>query len=170
MSSKSEFGGPWKHTKNPACVKNNWVKCWARTRYGRNLVVAPDTTLCLSFDKRKPISITAGGMEISAEELWKYWLWIPVTEFSEEEELAMSTFSPVGSRSSNGMRIYVSVCVCMCLCACVRACVSVCVYVCVDRINLKYALCWHIHIYISVHSVLCQCYTQAHTHPQTIWG
>ena len=34
--------------------------------------------------------------------------------------------------------------------------------------NLKYAACWHIHI--SVHSVLWQCYAQAHTHPQTIWG
>ena len=46
---------------------------------------------------------------------------------------ATSTFSPVGSRSSNGMR--------MCVC------------VCVDGMNLKYALRWHIHI--SVHSVLC---------------
>ena len=55
---------------------------------------------------------------------------------------AMSTFSPVGPRSSNGMRMCARMCVC--------------------------ALCWHIHI--SVHSVLCLCYTQAraHTHPQTI--
>ena len=74
----------------------------------------------------------------------------------------MSTFSPVGSRSSNGM----SECVCVCVCVC--ACQCVCV--CVDGMNLKYALRWHIHI--SVHSVLCQCYTQAlaHTHPQTILG
>ena len=43
--------------------------------------------------------------------------------------LAMSTFSPVGSRSSNGMR----------MCVCVRACV--------DGMNLKYALRWHIHMY-----------------------
>ena len=66
--------------------------------------------------------------------------------------VAMSTFSPVGTLSSNGMRIYVCVCVC------------------VDGMNLKYAVRWHIHI--SVHSVLCQCYTQAlaHTHPQTIRG
>ena len=65
---------------------------------------------------------------------------------------AMSTFSPVGSRSSNGMRM----CVCVCVC------------VCVDGMNLKYTVHWHIHI--SVHSILCQCYTQAHahTHPQTI--
>ena len=35
--------------------------------------------------------------------------------------LAMSTFSPVGSRSSNGMR--------MCVRACVRACVRICVCV-----------------------------------------
>ena len=65
---------------------------------------------------------------------------------------AMSTFSPVGSRSSNGMR--------MCVCVCV----------CVDGMNLKYTVHWHIHI--SVHSILCQCYTQAHAHmhPQTIWG
>ena len=63
----------------------------------------------------------------------------------------MSTFSLVGSRSPNGMR--------MC--------------VCVDGMNLKYALLWHIHR--SVYSVLCQyynLYTQAHAHtpPQTIWG
>ena len=37
---------------------------------------------------------------------------------------------------------------------CARACVFV------DGMNLKYALPWHIHI--SVHSVLCQCYTQAY--------
>ena len=45
---------------------------------------------------------------------------------------------------------------------------NVCVFG--DGMNLKYALRWHIHR--SVHSVLCQCYTQthAHMHPQTIWG
>ena len=37
--------------------------------------------------------------------------------------------------------------------------------VCVYGMNLKYALCWHIHI--SVHSVLCQCYTQTHAHTHT---
>ena len=58
--------------------------------------------------------------------------------------LAMSTFRPVGSWSSNGMRE--------------RKCVCICV--CVDGMNLKYALHWHIHI--SVDSVLCQCCTQAH--------
>ena len=53
------------------------------------------------------------------------------------KELAMSiSFSPIGSQSLNG------ICVCVC--------------VCVYGMNLKYALCWHIHI--SVHSVLCQCY------------
>ena len=40
---------------------------------------------------------------------------------------AMSTFSPVGSRSSNGMRMCVCVCVCVRVRACVRACVCVCV-------------------------------------------
>ena len=55
---------------------------------------------------------------------------------------AMSTSSPVSSWSSNGMRV--------------------CVCVCVDGMNLKYAARWHIHI--SVHSVLCQYYTQAHVH------
>ena len=47
----------------------------------------------------------------------------------------MSTFSPVGLRSSNGMGMCVSQCVCVCLRACVHAracvCVSVCVCVCV---------------------------------------
>ena len=52
----------------------------------------------------------------------------------------MSTFSPVGSQSSNGMRE--NVCVCMCACVCV----------------------WNIHI--SVHSVLCQCYN-LHKHMHT---
>ena len=49
------------------------------------------------------------------------------------------SFSPVGSWSSNGMR--------MCLCVCV------CVCVCVDGMNLTYALRWHIHA--SVHSAPC---------------
>ena len=73
---------------------------------------------------------------------------------------AMSTFSRVGLWSSNGMRMCVYMCVCVYMLCCV--CVCVCVY----GMNLKYALCWHIHI--SVHSILRQCYTQAHTHPQTI--
>ena len=58
----------------------------------------------------------------------------------------MSTFNPVGLWPSDGMRMRVCVCVC----------------VCVDGMNLKYALRWHVHI--SVYSVLCQGYTQAHTH------
>ena len=56
----------------------------------------------------------------------------------------MSTFSPVGSRSSNGMSVRVCVCT-------------------------EWTWSMHyvgIYIHISVHSVLCQ----AHTHPQTIWG
>ena len=62
---------------------------------------------------------------------------------------AMSTFSAVGFAV---LRWWDSVCVC------------------VSGMNLKYALRWHIHI--SVHSVLCQCCTQAHPHihPQTISG
>ena len=64
----------------------------------------------------------------------------------------------------------VCVCVRLCVCVCVWLCVYECECVCVYGMNLKYALRWHIHI--SVHSMLCQCYTQAHTHthPQTIWG
>ena len=63
---------------------------------------------------------------------------------------AMSNFNPVGSQSSNGMR--------MCVCVCGRNELEVCTM-------LAYP-------HISVHSGLCQCYTQAHahTHPQTIWG
>ena len=58
----------------------------------------------------------------------------------------MSTISPVGSQSSNGMRER------ECVCG-VHVCVCVCVCVCV----------WHIHI--SVHSVPCQCYNlHRHTH------
>ena len=44
-------------------------------------------------------------------------------------------------------------CVCVYVCMCV--CVHMYVCVCVDRMILKYALCWHIHK--SVHPVLCQC-------------
>ena len=57
---------------------------------------------------------------------------------------------------------------CVCVCVCFNVCV--CFSVCVCRMNMKYAVHWHIHV--SVHSVLCQCYTQehAHPHPQTIWG
>ena len=40
------------------------------------------------------------------------------------------------------------------MCVCVCACMHVCV--CVDGMNLKYALCWHIHV--SVYSILCHCY------------
>ena len=39
----------------------------------------------------------------------------------------------------------------------VHVCVCVCVCVCVDGMNLKYALYWHINIFISVPSVQCQC-------------
>ena len=46
---------------------------------------------------------------------------------------------------------------CLCLCMCVHACVHACLC---EQNNLKYALCWHIHI--SVHSVLYQCYTCTH--------
>ena len=48
--------------------------------------------------------------------------------------LAMSTFSPVGLQCSNGMRL----CVCVCVCVCTLA-------------------------YISVHSVLFQCFTDTST-------
>ena len=107
----------------------------------------------------------------------------------------MSTFSPVGSRSSNGImcvcvcvcaRAHAFVCVCVCArarvcvyacvraCACVRAYVSecVCVWLCVcacvrGRNELKYALRGHIHIY----RFISYCaHAHAHTHPQTIWG
>ena len=89
----------------------------------------------------------------------------------------MSTFSPVNRQMVWGpqmvwewvwvcvsVSVSVSVSVCACVCACVRVCM------CVHGMNLKYTLRWHINI--SLHSVLCQCYTQAHahTHPQTIWG
>ena len=59
---------------------------------------------------------------------------------------AMSTFSPI----SSVLKWYENAYVCVCVC------------VCVDRMNLKYALHWYIHI--SVHSILYQCYTQAHKH------
>ena len=55
------------------------------------------------------------------------------------------------------------VCVCVCVCVCAHAhmcvCNSVCVHacVCVDQMNFKCAAFWNIHIYLSVHFVLCQC-------------
>ena len=74
----------------------------------------------------------------------------------------MSTFGPVGSRSSNG------VCVCACVRACVRACVCACVRACAYGMNLKYALRCHIHTYQFI-----PCYTSAihwqaaHAHTRT---
>ena len=62
---------------------------------------------------------------------------------------ALSTFSPVC------MRVRVCVCVRACVRACVCACVHACACVRVDGMNLRYTLCWHIHI--SVHSIQCQC-------------
>ena len=67
-----------------------------------------------------------------------FWVWHTLGVCSS----AMSTFSPLSSWSSSGMKV--------------------CVCVCADGMNLKYALRWHIHI--SIHSVLCQCNTQAHAH------
>ena len=52
----------------------------------------------------------------------------------------MSTFSPIGSRSSNGC-------------------------VCVDGMNLKYALCWHINI--SVHPYYASA-IHKHTHTRIL--
>ena len=84
--------------------------------------------------------------------------------------------------------VCVLVCVCVCVCVCVLVCVCWCVHVCVhacvpvcmsrnvDRMNLKYALHWHIRIYISSFRAMPVLYTQVHTHththmhPQTIWG
>ena len=40
--------------------------------------------------------------------------------------LAMSTFRPVGSWSSNGMRERKCVCICVCLCVCGRNELEVC--------------------------------------------
>ena len=40
----------------------------------------------------------------------------------EAHFLAMSTFIPVGSWSSNGMRVNVCVCVCVCVSECVCEC------------------------------------------------
>ena len=65
--------------------------------------------------------------------------------------LSVLDISSVGSWSSCGMGM--CVCICMYVCVCVH--MYVCVCVCVDRMILKYALCWHIHK--SVHPVLCQC-------------
>ena len=45
--------------------------------------------------------------------------------------MAKSTFIPVGSWSSNGMRMCLCVCVCVCVCMCVCVCVCMCVCVCV---------------------------------------
>ena len=85
--------------------------------------------------------------------------------------LAVSTFSPVGLQSSDGMGMCVSQCVCVCVyvhvcvhvfvCVCDSVCVCVChsLCVCVDGTNLTYTLRWHIHV--SVHSML---YTSTRTH------
>ena len=65
--------------------------------------------------------------------------------------LAMSTFSPANSRSSNGMI--------MCVCVCARA------RACVDGMTTQY-------VGISSHQFIPYCASaiHKHTHPQTIWG
>ena len=65
-----------------------------------------------------------------------------------EEPWAMSTFSPIGSRSSDGVRMYM----------CVWNKLEVCA-------TLAFIRIW-------VHSLLCPCIHKTHTHmhPQTIWG
>ena len=62
------------------------------------------------------------------------------------KQVAMSTFSPIGTLSSNGMR--------MCVCVCV----------CVDGMNLKYALRFHIHIIISSFRAMLVLYTSTRIH------
>ena len=63
--------------------------------------------------------------------------------------VAMSTFSLVGSRSSNGMRM----CVCVCMCVCGRNELEVCTTLVYPQISSFRAM-----------PVL---YTQAHTHTHT---
>jgi len=103
--------------------------------------VSPEWRFCNSLCPNK----CTNARFLDARDVWTM-IQLKQKQTGELQREAMSTFSAVGSRSSN----------CMC--------------VCVDGMNWKCALRWHIHI--SVHSVLCQCYTQAHahTHPQTIWG
>ena len=61
----------------------------------------------------------------------KYFLCSCTAESIELVGWAMSTFSPVGSWSSNGMRMSVGVCACAFVRAFVRVCVHACVCVCV---------------------------------------
>ena len=91
---------------------------------------------------------------LSTDECWcddsvDSWLWL---RWLKVKEGAMSTFSPVGSRSSNGMR--------MCVCVCTEWTWS-----------MHYAGISTAYQFIPyyVNAIL---YTQAHahTHPQTIWG
>ena len=70
--------------------------------------------------------------------------------------MAMFTFSPIGSRSSDGMRM--CVCVRACVCACVRACVRACVHACMCMDGMKLEVCtmlayqhissFHIHMHM----------------------
>ena len=128
------------HTSGVSCMTNSWVGCQSLSNtsavFGLLLVFLP---------------------------LWfavKFYM--AMLDLPPAPQQAMSTFSHIGSWSSNGM--------CVSVCVCVWERERECVCVCVDGMNLKYALHWHTHI--SVHSVLCQCYTQAHahTHPRSIWG
>ena len=57
----------------------------------------------------------------------------------------MSTFSPVGTLSSNGMRM----CVCVCVRACVRARVRACVRACV-RVCLSVCVCLSVSVSVCV--------------------
>ena len=73
------------------------------------------------------------------------------------ESLAMSTFSPVSLRSSNGMGM--CVCVCSCVCACMHACEHVCVCVCAKVCVCVYTMLAYPRI-SSVHAILKHTHTR----------
>ena len=72
----------------------------------------------------------------------------------------MSTFSPVGLQSSNGMGMCVCVCVCVCARACVHACMraSMCVCVCLSVCVCVYTMLAYPRI-----SSFCAIHKQART-------
>ena len=78
----------------------------------------------------------------------------------------MSTFSPIGLQSSNGMRM----CVSLCMCACVRACVCVCACMCAcARVCACVCVCGRneLNIYATLAYPRISSYHTVHKHART---
>ena len=81
---------------------------------------------------------------------------------------AMSTFSPVGSPSSNGLRMRVCVCLCQCSTGIVRNVELICGYANVVHTSSSFRPHTHTHTHARTHArTHTHTHTQTHTHTDT---